>query len=243
MPVLSEYWLLVIALLTSTFAGVFGMGGGVPLIALMPGFVPPAAIIPLHAVTQLASNGSRAAFGWRHIDLSLVLPFVLGAVAGALLGARLFMLLNLDWLPALMGAVILLITWVPVPRLRGEGNWALVLLGFYQTGIGMLVGASGPLGAAVLARRNRQRDWLVVNTAVYMTSNHLMKILAFGLMGFAFGDYLWLLAGMVLAVTVGSWLGTRLRAYVPDIDFQFWFKVLVSLLALRMIIISPAWFS
>jgi uncharacterized membrane protein YfcA len=233
--------LLLIALLTSTFAAVFGMGGGVPLIALMPGFVPAAAIIPLHAFTQLASNGSRAAFGWRHIDVSLVVPFLLGAVVGAVLGGRVFLSLNLDYLPAIIGAVILVITWLPLPKLRGDGNWPLVLLGFYQTGIGMLVGASGPLGAALLARRQQQRDWLVVNTAVYMTSNHLLKLIAFGFMGFAFYDYLWLLLGMTTAVIIGSWLGTRLRGFVPEINFQFWFKLMVSLLALRMIVISPVW--
>ena len=232
----------MIALLTSTFAAVFGMGGGVPLITLMPGFVPLAAIIPLHAVTQLASNGSRAVFGWQHIDLSLVAPFLLGAGAGALLGGQVFLQLDLDWLPALMGAVILLITWLPLPKVQGAGNWPLIFLGFYQTGIGMLVGASGPLGAAVLARRRQQRDWLVVNTAVYMSSNHLLKIFAFGLMGFVFSDYLWLLLGMVVAVIVGSWLGTRLRRHVPEINFQLWFKLLVSLLALRMILISPVWY-
>ncbi|MFB3077702.1 MAG: hypothetical protein ACE1Y4_06805, partial [Lysobacterales bacterium] len=117
----------------------------------------------------------------------------------------------------------------------------LVLLGFYQTGIGMLVGASGPLGAALLARRKQQRDWLVVNTAVYMTSNHLLKIIAFGFMGFVFSDFLWLMLGMVTAATAGSWLGTRLRRYVPEINFQFWFRVLVSLLAARMILVSPVW--
>ena len=127
---LSEYWLLLIALLTSTFAAVFGMGGGVPLITLMPGFVPPVAIIPLHAVTQLASNVSRMAFGWKHVDLSLVAPFMLGAIAGVLVGGRLFLSLNLDWLPAIMGVVILAITWIPLPKVQGEGNWPLVLLGF-----------------------------------------------------------------------------------------------------------------
>jgi uncharacterized membrane protein YfcA len=234
---LSEYWLIAIALVTSVVAGVFGMGGGVLLITLMPGLVPAAAIIPLHAATQLASNGSRALFGWRHIDPSLILPFLGGALAGAALGARVFQHLDLHWLPALIGIFILAITWLPLPLVRGQGRWPLLLLGFYQTGIGMLVGATGPLGAAVLARRNTQRDWLVVNTAVYMSSNHLLKILAFGMMGFVFSDYWLLLLGMVVGVIAGSWLGTQLRQAVPQGNFQFWFRLLVSLLALRMILL------
>ena len=112
---MNEYWLIPIALLTSTVPAVFGMGGGVLLITLMPGLVPPAAIIPLHAATQLASNGSRAAFGWRHIDPGLLPPFIVGGVAGAVAGAALFSRIDLSWLPALIGAVILVITWLPLP--------------------------------------------------------------------------------------------------------------------------------
>jgi uncharacterized membrane protein YfcA len=232
---LNEYWLIPIALLTSTVPAVFGMGGGVLLITLMPGLVPAGAIIPLHAATQLASNGSRAVFGWRHIDPALILPFLIGGIAGALAGAMVFSRLDLSWLPALIGAVILVITWVPLPLVRGSGNAPLALLGFYQTGLGMLIGASGPLGAAVLANRDRRRDWLVVNTAVYMSANHLLRVLAFALMGFSFAHYGLLLLGMITGVVLGSWLGTWLRQFVPELNFHLWFRLLVSLLALRMI--------
>ncbi len=232
---MSEYWLIPIALLTSTLAGVFGMGGGVPLITLMPGLVPAAAILPLHAATQLASNGSRALFGWKHIDTSLILPFVVGGVLGAVAGALVFSQLRLDWLPALIGVFILVVTWVPLPGIKGEGKLPLVLLGVYQTGIGMMVGASGPLGGAVLAQRNPRRDWLVVNTAVYMSANHLLRVLAFAGLGFAFSQYGLLLGGMVAGVMFGSWLGTRLRQFIPELNFLLWFRLLVSLLALRMI--------
>lgn len=232
---MNEYWLVPIAFITSTVPAVFGMGGGVLLITLMPGLVPAGAIIPLHAATQLASNGSRAAFGWREIDVSLITPFVVGGALGALAGAAIFSRLDLAWLPALIGAVILVITWVPLPLVRGSGRWPLALLGFYQTGLGMLIGASGPLGAAVLANRSSRRDWLVVNTAVYMTANHLLRVLAFAMMGFAFAAYGWLLAGMIAGVILGSWLGTWLRQFVPELNFLLWFRLLVSLLALRMI--------
>jgi uncharacterized membrane protein YfcA len=235
---LTEFWLIPLAFLTSTVAAVFGMGGGVPLIAVMPGLVPAAAIIPLHAATQLASNGSRALFGWRHVDVSLIAPFLLGGMLGAAAGSLVFARLDLHWLPAIIGVVILLLTWCPIPTLRGQGRWPLALLGFYQTGIGMIVGASGPLGAALLAQRNTGKDWLVVNTAVYMSANHLLRMLAFGLMGFVFLEFAWLLSGLVAAVIIGSWVGNWLRQFVPEVDFRFWFRLLISVLALRMIALA-----
>jgi uncharacterized membrane protein YfcA len=132
----------------------------------------------------------------------------------------------------------LLFTWVPLPALRGGGQFSLALLGFYQTGLGMLAGATGPLGAAVLLQRNKQRDWLVVNTAVYMTLNHLLRVIAFTAIGFSLAPWWQLVLGMILAGIAGSWVGTRLRPLVPQVNFQRWFRVLVSLLAARMIALS-----
>ncbi|RLQ20267.1 sulfite exporter TauE/SafE family protein [Seongchinamella sediminis] len=232
---IAEYTLVPIAFLTSALAGVMGMGGGVLLIAAMPGLVPVYAIFPLHAATQLASNLSRAGFGWRHIQWDIAPAITLGAVLGAMVGGEIYASLNLHWLPLVIGLLILLLTWVPLPQARGRGQWALLGLGFYQTSLGMLAGATGPLGAAVLLRRNAQRDWLVVNTAVYMSLSHALRLAAFIVLGFSFASWWPLLLAMVLAVTAGSWVGTRLRKRVPQIDFQRWFRWLVTLLALRMI--------
>ncbi len=43
----SEFLLVPITFLTSCLAGVMGLGGGMLLIAAMPGLVPASAIIPL----------------------------------------------------------------------------------------------------------------------------------------------------------------------------------------------------
>lgn len=230
-----EFILIPIAFLTSCLAGVMGMGGGVLLIASMPGLVPAAAIFPLHACTQLASNGSRAVFGWRHIQVDMILPLASGALLGAWLGSEIYASLNLHWLPAIIGGLILMLTWFPVPQLKGAGRVGLMALGFYQTGLGMLAGATGPLGAAVMLQRNRERDWLVVNTAVYMTISHCMRLAAFVAIGFSFAPWWPLVLAMVVAVTAGSWVGTRLRRHIPQLNFQYWFKLLVTLLAVRMI--------
>jgi uncharacterized membrane protein YfcA len=234
----SELALVPIAFITSCLTAIIGMGGGVLLLTLMPGLVPTNAILPLHALTQLASNVSRAAFGWRAIDLAIVPAFTVGALLGSWLGAGIYQAIDLQWLPALIGVFILLFTWLPLPVLRGGSHLALLVLGFFQTGLGMLAGATGPLGAAILLQRNSERDWLVVNTAVYMTLNHTLRVLAFFALGFSYAPWLGLVTAMVAAGIVGSWVGTRLRGFVPQRDFHKWFRVLVTLLALRMIALA-----
>jgi uncharacterized membrane protein YfcA len=235
---LGEFLLVPIAFFTSLVAGAIGMGGGVLLIALMPGLIPIAAIIPIHAITQLVSNVSRAAFGWRDIDWRLVPPVAMGSIAGAWFGAELYSSLDQRWIPALIGGIILFITWFKLPRPKGGNQIALILLGFYQTGLGMVAGATGPLGAAVLFKHNRDKDWLVVNTAAYMSLNHGLRMFAFGLLGFAFLPWLNLIVAMAIAVTLGSWVGTKIRGSIPQRNFQLWFKVLVTVLAVRMILMA-----
>jgi uncharacterized membrane protein YfcA len=229
--------LVPIVFFTSCLAAVMGMGGGILLIAAMPGIVPSPVILPLHALTQLASNVSRAAFGWRDIDAGIIPAILLGAVAGAWLGAEVYRSLDMHWLPAVIGLLILLFTWLPLPAVRGGGQLSLLLLGFYQTGLGMVAGATGPVGAAVLLRRNNHRDWLVVNTAVYMALNHAMRLAAFLALGFSLAAWWQLAAAMIAAGICGSWVGTRLRHLVPQRNFQRLFRWMVTVLALRMIAI------
>jgi len=235
-----EYLLIPVAFFTSCLAGVMGLGGGILLIAAMPGLVPATAIIPLHAATQLASNLSRALFSWREIDLAIIPPFLLGAALGGWAGSEIYGSLKLEWVPVVIGVLILVLTWVKLPTPRGTGQWSLVLLGFYQTGLGMVAGATGPLGAAVLQRRNIARDWVVANTAVYMGLNHTVRCVAFVAIGFGFAPWWKLILGMVVAGIAGSWVGTRLRSRVPQVNFQRWFKWLITVLALRMIA-WPLW--
>ena len=91
--------------------------------------------------------------------LIAMMPAVLvGAVAGAWLGSGVYQSLDMHSFPALIGVLILVFTWVPMRGIPGRGQLALALLGFFQTGLGMVAGATGPVAAAVLLRRNSGRD-------------------------------------------------------------------------------------
>ncbi len=231
---MQELWLSLIAFLTSTFTAIFGVGGGVLLIVLMPGLLPPAAIIPVHAVVQLASNGSRVLFAWRTVEWSIVGRYAGGACLGAVIGSETVMVLNPEWIPLLLGLFILLLTWLP-PLPMHRLPYRFFSFGAIHTLLATLTGATGPLSSAFLSREGLQRDSLVTTTGAFMGTAHALKILAFILLGFSFSPYLSLMLWMSLAAIVGSWVGTRLRRFLPEISFQRFFKVLLSLLALRLI--------
>lgn len=223
------------AFATSAFAGIAGLGGGLMLLAILPNLIAPAAVIPLHALTQWVSNGSRLAMGSRHIDYQLVPALFLGTIVGVILGSLLYQKLPLDKLPALLGCWLLWLTWGPKPKIQLPKRFTFLALGLYQSAISMLLGATGPLGTALLMRHSTDRDYLVVNTALYMTINHSCRVGAFVVLGFHFSTWWSELAALVCCAFLGTWVGTRLRPFVSQEIARRMLKMILTLLALRLL--------
>ncbi|MEM7583346.1 MAG: sulfite exporter TauE/SafE family protein [Acidobacteriota bacterium] len=231
-----EYLLILAAFVSSTLTATLGIGGGVLLISLMPGLLPAMAVVPVHGAVQLASNLSRAALGRTDIQWRLVGIYAVGAVLGAALGARVVVAVPERVLPLLLGSFILLVTWAPKSwfALRWPGKFATV--GAVQTFVSLFVGAAGPLVTPVLLREGLSRDRIVVTHGAMMSLLHLLKLVAFGAIGFSLAPYVPLLAGMIVSATLGSWVGTRLRSRVPEARFRKILKIALTLLALRLIV-------
>lgn len=235
MPI-NELLLMLFAFLTSILTAVMGLGGGLILIALMPGLLPPVAIIPVHAATQLVSNTSRALFTWRDIRWEFMLAFVVGSLAGGLLAAQIATLLNLEYLPLLIAAFILFNVWGGGITFNNSPKGEFLTIGFVQTGMGMLSGTTGPLAQSTLVRKGLERDEIVATSAVFMSISHLIKLALFGFIGFSFAEYWAVMLAMIAAVIAGTWVGTRLRHRVPNEAFRLALKWLLTLLAVRIIV-------
>lgn len=228
-------FLITASFLSSTLTAILGVGGGMLLISVMAVAMPPAAIVPVHGVAQLASNASRGLFALKEIRWQIFWPFLVGCLIGAVAGSRLLIRFPAEFLPVPLGLFILVMTWMPQIRQNFWLPGRFFSLGLVQAVLTLFVGATGPLNMPFLLRAGLSRDQIVVTASALMTLVHLIKIVTFGLLGFAFGAHLVLMAGMVVAVIAGSYAGTRLRQHVPEELFRKIFKVLITLLALRMI--------
>ena len=228
--------LIIAAFLSSLLSAVLGVGGGMLLISIMAVALPPAAIVPVHGVAQLASNVSRSLFALPDIDWRIVRPFLAGCLLGALCGSRLLIRFPVDFLPVPLALFILIMTWMPQLRQNFRLPGRFFSLGLVQAVLTLFVGATGPLNMPLLLREGLSRDQIVVTGSFLMTIVHLVKILTFGLLGFAFGPYLLLMAGMIAAVTAGSYVGTILRSRLSEPLFRHIFKLLITVLAVRMLI-------
>jgi len=228
--------LFLLTTFTSMIAGVLGIGGGLLLIAVLPSLVPAAAIVPLHSAAQLVSNSSRALFAfpsvvWRHVP-----RFLAGSLLGiAAFGALLYHI-STDTIPLFIGTYILLTVWSRrfSRLLQKYENYFLV--GFLQTGLGLVVGATGPLAITALMKNLDDKEKVVATSAMFMTITHVCKIAFFGVYAFSFTRYALPLVMLMAGALAGSWIGTRLRGRVSGRLFNRLLKVLLTLLAVRMIV-------
>lgn len=233
---MAELFLIFMAFVASTTAAMVGLGGGILLISVMPGLIPPFAIIPVHGMVQVASNLTRVLFGLRHVVWMVFLPFVIGGLLGASLGSQILVEIQWDYLPLIIGCFILIITWTPsfkqAPDLPGKYG----ILGALQTFLSLFVGVVGPLNMPFLLREGYSRDRVVVTHGAQMTALHTIKVATFVVLGFTFSPYLYLIGGMILSATLGSYVGTHWRSRVPEGRFRTILKWIITILALRMLV-------
>lgn len=233
---LNEILLALANLVTSALTAITGVGGGMILIGLMPFFVPAVAIVPVHGVTQLVSNATRAWFGRDALDFTYFWQFLAGSISGLLIFGVLVRFIHLELIPLFIGIYILLITWSDTFNQAIRRFESFFLVGFVQTGLGVFVGTPGPLNIAVLNKHYDDNNVVVTTGALMMTVVHTAKLVVYLTMGFVFVDYWQLLVMMVIMATIGSWLGTRLRHKIRLDWLKKILPYLLTLIALKLII-------
>lgn len=227
--------LITTAGVTSLITAAMGIGGGVLLLAVMATIVPAAALIPLHGLVQLGSNGNRAWLTRQHTQWPVVRRFLLGAIVGAALASLIVVQLPLQWIQLSVAGFILYLVWGPKPGQHQLGHGGQMLAGAVTTLVSMFVGATGPLVAGFIHRHELDKLATTATFASCMSGQHLLKMLVFTGVGFAFWQWLPLLTLMILAGTLGSWLGLKLLNKIPASLFRTLFRWSVTLLALRLL--------
>ncbi|MFA7571078.1 MAG: sulfite exporter TauE/SafE family protein [Sulfurimonadaceae bacterium] len=233
---LLELTLFLIAFITSTIAGVVGIGGGMMLIAILPSFLPLNALIPVHGLTQMSSNVSRAFFGYKEVQYQVIPKFLIGSFLGIALFASILSFISLEYVPLFIGVYILLSLWSEKFNEKIKRYESYFLAGFFQTGLSIVVGATGPLTMTLLLKDFKDKDKVVATGAALMSITHILKVFVFIYFGFVFFDYIGVLIFMIIGAVLGSFVGTKLRNRIDGKKFELILKLLLSLLAIKLII-------
>jgi len=228
--------LLLASFLGSLLTAALGVGGGALLITVMAGIVPPLALIPVHGVVQMGSNTSRAWLTRRYTQWSKVGWFLGGSVLAAALGGLLLNRIDEAWIPLMVGLFILWLSWGPMPALGlGSTRMGLFSGGLLTTGMTVLVGATGPLVSAWLGRAGMDKWQYTANFSAIMSLQHGLKLLVFMCAGFAFHQWLAVMAAMIACGYIGTRVGLRLLGKIPETQFRYVFRWVLTLLAMRLV--------
>jgi len=231
-----EILLGIITFFTSTIAGVVGLGGGMILIAILPSFLPINALVPVHGLTQLSSNLSRAVFGYKDVQVEVIPKFLIGSLAGVSFFAVILYFVSLTYIPLFIGIYILLSLWSQKFNDKIKKFESYYLIGFIQSGFSIVVGATGPLATTLLVKDYNDKHAVVATAAALMSITHLLKVFAFMIFGFVFFDYIGVLVAMIIGAVAGSYAGTKLRDKIDGKKFMLALKIILSLMAIKLVI-------
>jgi uncharacterized membrane protein YfcA len=235
--VLSGLVLVAVAFLGSAITAGLGIGGGLTFITVLASVVPAAAVIPIHGVVQLGSNVGRAAVQRAHIDWPIAAYFIIGCIAGAVVGGNLVVQLPANVLKVVLALFIVYTIWGPTRfGMSKIGPVTLAITGAISSFVTMFIGATGPFVIAVLAPRLPDRRRLIGTHSVCMIMQHSLKILVFGLLGFSFGPWIPLMAVMIAAGFFGTLLGSRILHWAPEALFRKALKVILTVLAANLLL-------
>ena len=228
--------LCLLSFLTSAVSAAFGLGGGAALVAVMASVMPPISIIPVHAVVQVGSNFFRAVMMWRNILFIWMPPFVFGTVIGAAVGGQIVFALPKYLLQAIIGVFVLYAVWGPSMKAMEPTKLSFGAVGAVASFATMFAGATGPLIAPFIKASTTDRMMTVATHAAFMSWQHGVKILAFGLLGFAFGPYIPLMILMVIFGIAGTWSGKFILNWMAENVFRRCFNLVLTVLALRLLL-------
>jgi len=230
-------WPVAATLLAFSFAGsfitvAFGIGGGAVMLVVLATLLPAAAIIPVHGVVQLGSNVGRAAIMMKYMRLELLGGFTLGAVIGIILGGSFVVQLEAGWIQVGVGLFILWsVLATPPAFLRRSG----LMTGAFSSFLTMFFGGTGPFVATYVKAQNLERHAHVGSHAMLMTVQHLLKTLTFGILGFAFANWIGLIVLLIAFGVLGTFAGRLMLARIDERRFKLALNVILVVLALRLI--------
>ncbi len=231
----SIIFLISAAFVTSTISGFVGMGGGTLLLLVMADFLPPLVLVPLHGFVQLFSNLSRSIINYTNISYKIVGFFLSGALLGGIIGSNFLTIISENKFQLFLACGILLLTWLPKNKIQINFLGKFFFIGFFAQFLSLFIGAIGPFIAPFYLHDNLNKNQIIATKASCQAGTHIFKLTIYFLTGFSIGQYLPLMILMVLAVTLGNYLGKQILTKISEKRFKLIFQLLITGLAVRML--------
>jgi len=230
---LAAFWALLGASFVASFiTAAFGIGGGGLLLAIMAILMPPTALIPVHGIIQFASNASRMALLWRNIFWMALPWFAVGSVVGVAIGGAVAITLSPAFVQIGIGLFVIYTVAFRAPK--WFSRWP-VLTGLVSSVLTMFFGATGLFVASFTKSHALPRHAHVAPHATLMTVQHGLKVVVFGVLGFAFGPWVPVMAALIATGLAGTFSGRLVLNRMTDARFGMALNVLLIAISLQLI--------
>lgn len=243
--------LIIAAFLTSMLSAIIGMGGGITLLGVMAIIMPTGyLVVAYHGIIQLVSNITRTTVYREHIDKPIISRFLVGMIPGLILSAAMIYGattyfnastaadLKIDFLKPAIGVYII---WFLYLRKKKKAvskeayKWMGVVAGIAT----VFIGAMGPLIAPLFINDKLKKEGIIATKAACQAAGHLGKIpIFFIFFNVSYAEDWNVLFPLVVAVYFGTKIGKLMLGKIPEALFQNLFKAVLTLIAVRLIIIQ-----
>ena len=190
----------------------------------------------MHGAVQLGSNTGRAWHQRAYVRMDIAKPFIAGSVVGAIVGVFLVVQLPDALLKLVLGGFILVLTWAKIPGIDRLTRAGLAVASVVLALLSHAGRRDGTAGRGAVCQVPRERpQGAGRDQRVAMTAQHLLKIVVFGLAGFAF----WELGAAGCGNDPVGLSRHRLRHHaartLPEETFRKWFRIGITVLALDLL--------
>ena len=226
------YFLIIASMVTSFISSAFGIGGGAVLIGLLALKLPPFALLPIHGIVQIGSNFGRSLIFLKDIKRDVLIPFSIGTILGSLLGGTFFIQIE-PWLLQLIVAIFIL--WSVFGKIPAIGATHIVFGGIFSGFFTMFFGASGTLVAGMVKTMKLVPVKHTATHSALMTIQHLIKVIIFGFVGFAYAEYFLLITSMIISGFIGTLIGKKFLIKFGKKYFKLVLNTILTLIAFNLI--------
>ena len=234
-PADPHFWLLVFtSFIASAISGAFAIGGGFLMLAVIAAFLPVTSVVPMHSVLMLGTSIGRWWFFWPFIQWRIVIPFVLGCVIGAPLGARVYLTLPEMVIALVVGLFMLGAVWCPPVPWRIPLRHPFFVVGIVHSFLSAMFSFGGVMQPLIM-RTQLDKMQVIATLAVSLLFMNLAKIGGYVMFGFDFRPYLLLIGAAAMAGVAGAGVGRHLAERVPEEKFRLVFKAIMTVLAVRLL--------
>lgn len=215
----------------------FSAGGALIILAVTSTVLPVTAIVPIHSTLLIGSTTSRAVLFWQYIDWKLAGPFLVGSLAGAALGSRVYFALPETAIATAIAVIMLIAIWLPEVRWRPKLRHAWVFVGFLHTLFSTMF-AYGAILHSVILHTKLNRRQIVGTMAGSLAGMGVFKISGYLVNGFDYRPYLHVIGLSIVVAFLGTWAGKQVVDRISEKLFRTVFRGLVTLTAIRLLYVA-----